>query len=91
LDASVTKPAKGLAGAAAACWFVSNDRSACAALPDSIGNAEIATMHTIVPRDRKRAVVLAAVKGEALSRRPRGRPGPPLSATAVAKMVGTQE
>jgi hypothetical protein len=48
-------------------------------------------MHTIVPRDRKHAVVLAAVKGEALSRRPRGRLGPPLRATAIAKMIGTEE
>jgi hypothetical protein len=46
-------------------------------------------MHTIVPRDRKRAVVLAAAKGDALSRRPDGRPGPPLRATAASKLVGT--
>jgi hypothetical protein len=35
--------------------------------------------------------VLAAVKGEALSRRPRGRPGPPLRAMAVTGMVGMEE
>jgi hypothetical protein len=31
-------------------------------------------MHSIVPRDRKTAIVLAAVKGEVLARRPVGRP-----------------
>jgi hypothetical protein len=40
-------------------------------------------MHTIVPRDRERANVLAAVKAEALKRRPDGRPGRPLRAVAV--------
>jgi hypothetical protein len=91
LDASVTKPAKGLAGEAAACWFVKDDRSACAALLDSIDNAEIATMQAIAPRDRKAAIVLTAVQGKALSRRPRGRPGPTLRAMAVTDLVGTEE
>jgi hypothetical protein len=36
-------------------------------------DAKIATMHTIVPRDRNDAIVLVAVKGEALTRRPDGR------------------
>ena len=54
-------------------------------------DAKIATMHAIVPRDRKAAIVLAAVQGKALSRRPRGRPGPPLRATAIANVVGTEE
>ena len=49
-------------------------RPACAAPLDSIDDAKITTMHTIVPRDRKAAIVLAAVKGEALARRPDGRP-----------------
>jgi hypothetical protein len=31
-------------------------------------------MQSIVPRDRIAAIVLAAVKGEALARRPNGRP-----------------
>src|ERR1700730_17869778 len=48
-------------------------------------------MHAIDPRDRKAAIVLAAIKGEALSRRPGGRPRLPLRATAVAKVVGTEE
>ena len=66
-------------------------RSACAAPLNSIDDAKIATMHTIVPRDRKAAIVLAAVKGEALTRRPDGRPGPPLRATAVRTLAGTKE
>ncbi|MGH6707542.1 MAG: hypothetical protein ACREEK_01105, partial [Bradyrhizobium sp.] len=48
-------------------------------------------MHTIIPRDRKAAIVLAAVKGEALTRRPNGRPGPPLRATTVRTLAGTKE
>jgi hypothetical protein len=44
-------------------------------------------MHSIVPRDRKAAIALAAVKGEALAR----RPGPPLRATAVQILSGTEE
>jgi len=39
-------------------------RSAYASLLTSIDDAKITTMHTIVPRDRKHAVVLAAIKGE---------------------------
>jgi hypothetical protein len=48
-------------------------------------------MRSIVPRDRKAAIVLAAVKGEALARPPGGRPGPPLRATAVQMLAGTEE
>jgi hypothetical protein len=33
-----------------------------------------ATMNTITPKGRERAIVLADVKGEALARRPDGRP-----------------
>ena len=58
---------------------------------NSIDDAKIATMHAIAPRDRKAAIVLAAVQGEALSRRPGGRPGPPLRAMAVTDLVGTEE
>jgi hypothetical protein len=57
--------------------------SACAAPLDSIDAAKIATMNSIVPRDRNAAIVLAAVKGEALARGPGGRPGRPLRAPAV--------
>jgi hypothetical protein len=48
-------------------------------------------MHSIVPRCRKAAIVLAAVKGEALARRPDRRPGAPLRATAVQLLAGTEE
>ena len=41
---------------------------------DSIDAARIAMIQTIIPRDRKAAIVLAAVKGDALSRWPDGRP-----------------
>jgi hypothetical protein len=51
-----------------------NARSACAASLHSIDDAKIATMHSMVPRDRKHAIGLAAVKDEALTRRPDGRP-----------------
>jgi len=47
-----------------------NVRSACAASLNSIDDARVTTMHTIATRDRKAAIVLAAVKGEALVRRP---------------------
>jgi hypothetical protein len=48
-------------------------------------------MHAIAPRDRKVAIELAAVQGEAHSRRPRGRPEPPLRAMTVTDLVGTEE
>ena len=61
-----------------------NARSACAATLHRIDDAKIATMHVIAPRDREAAIV-------ALSRRPGGRPGPPLRTTAVAMVVGMEE
>jgi len=48
--------------------------SACAEPLDSIDAARIATIQTTIPRQRKAAIVLAAVKGAALTRRPGGRP-----------------
>jgi len=48
-------------------------------------------MHSIDPRDRKAAIVLATVKGEALKRRPDGRPGQPIRATTVRNLAGTEE
>src|ERR1700730_13280683 len=67
-DASVTNAAQGgrdksFGRRVASC-------SACAAPLDSIDAAKITTMHSIVLRDRKAAMVLAAAKGEALARRP---------------------
>jgi len=41
--------------------------------------------------DRKAAIGLAAVNAEALARRPDGRPGRPLRATAVQVLAGTEE
>jgi hypothetical protein len=53
---------------------------------------KIATENVAVrPMSAKTAIVLAAVQGEALSRRPGGRPGPPLRATAEQMSVGTKE
>jgi hypothetical protein len=46
---------------------------------------------TLFPNERKRAAVLAPVQGKAASRRPFGRPGPPLRATAAQLLVGTEE
>ena len=65
--------------------------SACAVSLNSIDDADIATMHTIAPRDRKVSILLTAVQGEALTRRPNGHPGPPLRATAVRTLAGTEE
>jgi hypothetical protein len=68
-----------------------NAGSACAASLNSIDDINIAMMHTTVPKDRKAAIALAAVKGEALTRQPDGRPGPPLRATAMRILAGTKE
>ena len=71
---------------------VADDACSARAVPlDSIDAAKITTMHSIFPRDRKAAIVLATVKGEALARRPDGRPGLPLRATAVQVLAGTEE
>ena len=60
----------------AVCWVLNNACPTCATPLNIIGDAKIATIHTIVLRDRKAAIVLTAVKGKALARRPDGRPGP---------------
>jgi hypothetical protein len=74
LDASVTNAAKGSMDRALAGCVCGGAFPACAAPLDSINDADIATIHTNVPRDRKAAIVLAPVKVEALTRRPDGRP-----------------
>ena len=74
LDASVTNAAKGWEDLPPARCVGGDARPACAALLDNIDAARTITMHSIVPRDRKAAIVLAAVKGDALMRRPDGRP-----------------
>ena len=86
-DASVTNAAKGRTDKSFGRRVADDSCSARAAPLDSIDAAKIATMHSIVPRDRKAAIVLAAAKGEALAR----RPGPPLRATAVHIPAGTEE
>jgi len=56
-------------------------------------------MHSILPTDRKATIVLDTVKGEALARRPDGRPwiksgagsGPTLHAKTVQVLAGTEE
>jgi hypothetical protein len=48
--------------------------SGCAVSFNIMVDAKIATMNNITLRVRKAAIVLAAVKGEALTRRPDGRP-----------------
>jgi len=87
LDASVTNAAKGGTDNSFGRRVADDSCSACAAPLDSIDAAKITTMHSIVPRDRKAAIVLATVKGEALAR----RLGPPLRATAVQILSGTEE
>lgn len=80
LDTSVTKAAQGSMDSQFTGSVADNVRSACAASLNSIDDARVTTMHTIATRDRKAAIVLAAVKAEAPTRRPDGRPGPPLRA-----------
>jgi hypothetical protein len=74
LDASITYAAKGWTVKPFGRRVVDDPCSTFAAPPNSIDAARIATMHITILRDRKPAIVLAAVKGEALSRRPDGRP-----------------
>jgi hypothetical protein len=90
-DASVTNAAKGRTDNSFGRRVADDSCPACAAPLDSIDAAKITTTHSIVPRDRRAAIVLAAVKGEALARRPDGRPGPLLRATAVKILAGTKE
>jgi hypothetical protein len=99
-DASATNAAKGRTDKSF-CRRVADDScAACAAPFDNIEAAKIMTMHSVVPRDRKAAIVLATVEGDALARRPDGRPsdrcpragsGPPLRATAAQILAGTEE
>jgi hypothetical protein len=87
LDASVTKAAKARTDETFGRRVADDSCSACAALLDSIDAAKITAMHSILRMDRKAAIVLAAAKGDALAR----RPGPPLRATAVQVLAGTEE
>ncbi len=63
LDASLTKVAKGSIDKPPAQCVAGNARSACAAPLDSSDDAMIATVHSIAPRDRKPAFVLAGRPG----------------------------
>ena len=83
MEASVIKAAKGSTGRSFARCATDNACSAYAASLTSIRDAKIATMHAIALRGRNAAIVLAAVKGEALARRPDGSTGPTLRAMAV--------
>ena len=58
---------------------------------DSIDAARSVTKHTIVPKDRKTAIVRAAVKGDALAHWSGGRSGPSLRATALQFLAGMEE
>jgi hypothetical protein len=51
----------------------------------------MSAVNAILPTPGKPAIVLAAVQGEALARRPIGRSGPPLRAPAGSIPVGTKE
>ena len=74
LDASVTNAAKGRTDKSFGRRVANDSYPACAAPLDSIDAAKITAMHSILRMDRKAAIVLAAVEGEALARRPGGRP-----------------
>jgi len=88
LDASVTNAARGLTDRPLARCVAGE---ALAAMLDSIDAARSVTKHTIVPKDRKTAIVRAADKGEALARRPDGRLGPSLRAMRSRTLAGTEE
>jgi hypothetical protein len=62
MDRPLTRCVNGVARPALAAWL------------DSIDTARTVAITSFVPIDRKAAIVLAAVKGEALRRRPEGRP-----------------
>jgi hypothetical protein len=65
LEASVTKAAKGSMDRPLTRCVADKARSACAAPLNSNDDAKVATMHTIAPKDRNAAFVLAAVQGDA--------------------------
>ena len=48
-------------------------------------------LQAAIPKENEPATVLATVQGEAASRRPFGRPGRPLCASAATALVGTEE
>jgi hypothetical protein len=73
-DASVTNAAKGRTDNSFERRVADDSCPACAAPLDSINAAKITTMHSILPRECKAAIVLATVKGEALARRLGGCP-----------------
>jgi hypothetical protein len=72
-DASVTKAAKGRTDKSFGRRVANDSCSACAVPLGSIDAAKITTIRSIFSTDRKAAIALAAVKGEALARRPDGR------------------
>jgi hypothetical protein len=51
----------------------------------------IATIRSMTLRDRNAAIVLAAVKGDALAHWSGGRSGPSLRATALQFLAGMEE
>jgi hypothetical protein len=74
LDASLTKTAKGWKDSLLPRCVGGDIRPACAAPLHTIKDARIIAKRIVFPRDRNAAIVLAAVKGDALARRPDGRP-----------------
>jgi hypothetical protein len=90
-EASSMKSAKGsLVRELAVC---AADRASAAAEKSHTVSTKIngTTTRTLLTNERKHAIVLAPVQGKAASRRPFGRPGPPLRATAARLLVGTEE
>jgi hypothetical protein len=71
LDAPVIKAANGSMLGPLARWVTDNARSTCAASLNRIDDATIAGMQTLAPRDRKAAIVFAAVNGENAHASPR--------------------
>jgi hypothetical protein len=63
----------------------------CEALQDNIDAAKTITALSIDLRDRKAAIVPAAVKNEALTRRPDGGLWPLIRGTAMRNLAGTEE
>jgi hypothetical protein len=63
----------------------------CTAPTNGIDAASIAAMHIKISRDRKPVIVLAAVKGKALSRRPKWPPLTAAARDALRSFAGTEE
>jgi hypothetical protein len=87
LDASLTKAAKGWRDSLLARGVAGKACLACAELLDHTGTAKAVTMQSNICKQRKAAIVFAAVEGDALASRPR----PLLRTRAAQILAGTED